>query len=136
MDESVSAEPLHIKGPVIDLFDPRLPVLQEKIVEPGHQAYLYRLAGISTKMPKVLAAACRIYDEKTNDKKYSFIAKSPSGTRNIMRILLPSVPSHVIVKNSGGETMVNTQHSWDAASHTLLLEFDNSSDGVNVEIGM
>ncbi len=38
MDESVSAEPLHIKGPVIDMFDPLLPVLQEKIINPGQQS--------------------------------------------------------------------------------------------------
>ncbi len=57
MDESVSAEPLHIKGPVIDMFDPLLPVLQEKIINPGQQSLLYDLKRIKEKnMPQVLCA--------------------------------------------------------------------------------
>ncbi|MBC7866704.1 MAG: hypothetical protein H7X88_04135, partial [Gloeobacteraceae cyanobacterium ES-bin-316] len=35
MDESVSSKPLHLKGSFIDLFDPGLPVLKEKLVAPG-----------------------------------------------------------------------------------------------------
>ena len=60
MDECVSAEPLHIKGPVIDMFDPLLPVLQEKIVSPGQQSLLYDMNRIKEKnIPRVLCAASR-----------------------------------------------------------------------------
>ncbi|MEP6611780.1 MAG: hypothetical protein ABJA76_07850, partial [Mucilaginibacter sp.] len=41
MDENSDSKPYVVKGPVIDLFDPQLPVLAEKTVNPGEQALLY-----------------------------------------------------------------------------------------------
>lgn len=49
MNESVNEEPFRIKCPVIDMFDPTLPVLQEKIIEPGQQSLLYDLKRIKEK---------------------------------------------------------------------------------------
>jgi len=129
MDESVSDQPLTIKGPVIDLFDPTLPVLSEKMVRPGEQAYLYDLGRIADKkQSKVLCAAARIYEEKRSAGHYSFVARSPSGTENIMRILLPSKPTAVRV----GET--DAINEWDEGSHTCLLKFVNDHKGVSVQI--
>ena len=134
MDESVSTEPLHIKGPVIDMFDPLLPVLPEKIINPGQQSLLYDLNRIKEKnIPKVLCAASRVYDEKKGVHSYSFITKSPSNTNNIMRVLLPSKPVSVVVKNAAKNTLVN-KNNWDESSKTCLLQFLNSADGINVEI--
>ncbi len=135
MDEGVSDEPLTIKGPVIDLFDPLLPVLSEKIVKPGQQTLLYDLKRIKEKnIPKVLCAASRVYDEKkSSSSSYSFITKSPSNTQNVMRILLPARPVAVVVKDSSGEALEDT-HAWDETSKTCLLQFINSSDGIHVDI--
>jgi hypothetical protein len=130
MDESVNDQPLTIKGPVIDLFDPALPILTEKIVKPGQQAYLYDLGRIADKrQPKVLCAAARVYDEKRGPGSYSFLVKSPSGTQNVMRILLPSKPLAVRVEGQADATS-----EWDAASHTCLLKFVNDHKGVPVSI--
>jgi hypothetical protein len=129
LDESVNDQPLTIKGPVIDLFDPALPVLTEKIVKPGEQAYLYATNRIVDKQrPKVLCAAARVYDERKTKGSYSFIVKSPSGTQNVMRILLPSQPKTIRV----GAT--ENMGEWDAASHTCLLKFANDHKGVPVSI--
>ena len=40
----------------------------------------------------------RVYDRKDQRNSYSFITKSPSNTHNVMRILLPSKPSSIVVK--------------------------------------
>jgi hypothetical protein len=134
MDESVSSEPLHLKGSFIDLFNPNLPILKEKIVAPGEQAYLYSLSQVTNrKQPKVLAAASRVYEEKVSAKSYSFITKSPSKTQNVMRILLPSKPTEVMVKDNN-QTNINVKSEWDAATNTCLLKFENFSEGVGVEI--
>jgi hypothetical protein len=134
MDESVSGNPLYIKGPVIDLFDPLLPVLKEKTIHPGQQCLLYDLNRIKEKkIPKVLCAASRLYDEKREKLTYSFITKSPSDTHNAMRILLPAKPVSIAVKDIEGKPVENT-NDWDELSHTCLLQFLNSSDGVKVEI--
>ena len=134
MDEGVSTEPLHIKGTLIDMFDPLLPVLQEKIIHPGQQSLLYDINRVKEKnIPRVLCAASRVYDEKRLGQTYSFITKSPSGTQNVMRILLPSKPLNVTVKDAGGKP-VESKNDWDELSKTCLLQFVNSADGINVEI--
>ncbi|MEO6894347.1 MAG: hypothetical protein ABI136_04875 [Ginsengibacter sp.] len=134
MTESVSAEPFHIKGPVIDMFDPTLPVLNEKVINPGQQSLLYDLKRIKEKnKPQVLCSASRVYGEKRETHSYSFIAKSPSSTDNVMRILLPSKPLSFLVKDLEGKPLQNT-NEWDELSHTCLLQFVNSSDGRSVQI--
>ncbi|GAA4319524.1 hypothetical protein GCM10023149_18270 [Mucilaginibacter gynuensis] len=135
MDESVDAEPLTIYGPVIDLFDPQLPVLTEKVVKPGEQAYLYNVSRIENKkIPQVVATAARIYKEENKDNNYTFIAKSPIKTLNAMRIYMPSIPLTVKVTDSKGKPVTDINSSWDAASKTYFLGFDNNPDGVKVSM--
>lgn len=135
MDESTSTDPLSLKGDFIDLFDPQLPVLHEKKVMPGEQCYLYDIGLVANKnKPKVLAAAARVYDESVKGGEYSFVAKSPSNTNNVMRILLPANPSKVTAANISDNTALDVSENWDSASHTLLIGFKNSSDGVSVKI--
>jgi hypothetical protein len=118
-----------LKGRFIDLFDPSLPLLSEKEVQPGEQAFLYDLDKVADKTrPQVLASASRQYDETFTDHSFSFVSKSPASTDNAMRILLPQAPKQVQVS-------VASQSSWDDLSHTLLLEFGNTPKGVSVRLG-
>lgn len=132
LDESVSEEPLRLKGIYIDLFDPELPVLTEKVIRPGEQSYLYNVRKVArgTKA-KVLCGASRVYDEKTEGRSYSFVAKSPLHTTNVSRILLPKVPVKVSVD---GEAVPDVQQLWDQASKTLRLGFENDPEGIRVRI--
>jgi hypothetical protein len=135
LDESISEEPYVMKGLFIDLFDPELPVLQEKTVSPGEQAFLYDINTVSEKnKPQVLASACRVYDEKTGEKYYSFITKSPKDTNNAMRILLPGKYSSCKISNSKNKFLQNVKHTWDEKSKTCALYFENDPDGVNVTL--
>ena len=135
MDESVSSDPLHVAGPVIDLFDPELPILKEKIVKPGEQAYLYHLDEIkNNKDPKVLCAASRAYEEAISRSTYSFVVKGPAGTPNVMRILLPSKPKNPIVTGPDQQRVEEVESSWDEDTRTCLLRFENHYEGVRVEI--
>lgn len=131
MDESVSSKPMVIKGPVIDLFDPQLPVLNEKIVNPGQEAFLYDIDEIKDmKRPQVLASAARIYDEKITKQSYSFVCKSPLNTVNSMRILLPNKPEALLITNHQGKHIHILEESWDNHSHTYYLSFNNDPDGI------
>ena len=127
MDEAASDEPLRLQGSYVDLFDPALPCLTEKVVRPGEQAFLFDLQAVGRKQPQVVAAASRQYDEQRTRHSYSFTAKSPAETDNAMRILLPRAPKQVCVS-------VPSQWEWDAPTHTMLLRFENQPDGVRVEI--
>ena len=112
----------------IDLFDPSLPVLSEKEVQPGEQAFLYDLDKVADKTrPQVLASASRQYDEEVTSNSFSFVSKSPVDTENAMRILLPQSPKQVQVS-------IASQSNWDEESQTLLLKFVNAPEGVRVRI--
>jgi hypothetical protein len=133
MDENEDSKPYTIKGPVIDLFDPQLPVLAEKIINPGEQALLYNVNRIVNKTkPQVLAGAARVYNEKVQGKSYSFVAKSPIKTLNSMRVLLPAKPTVKKITDSKGVEIADVKTSWDESSNTLYMGFANDPEGVEV----
>jgi hypothetical protein len=135
LDENPDSKPVTIKGPVIDLFDPQLPVLDQKTVNPGEQAFLYDLSRVTNKkQPKVLASASRIYDGKVQGRSYTFTSKSPVNTLNSVRVLLPSEPGKVTVTDAGGKTVADVKTSWDKSSNTLYMGFDNSPEGIKVNV--
>lgn len=135
LDEGINDEPFTIKGRFIDLFDPELPVIEEKQVGPGEQGYLYNLDRVAnTKMPQVLATAARIYEEKRSGRSFAFLAKSPLNTTNAMRILLPAQPKKITVTDAKGQRLGGTQHSWDRLGKTSFLSFENNPEGVKVRL--
>ena len=134
LDESVSDKPYMQKGRLIDLFDPELPVLHEKTVYPGEQAFLLNVDRVENqKKPQVLAAASRVYEEEVKKGSYSFITKSPLNTSNVMRVLLPKGPIKHQVSDHEGNQITEAAWEWDEASKTGLLKFENDPEGINVE---
>lgn len=135
LDENADQKPLVIQGPLIDLYNPELPILQSKSIAPTQQAFLYRVTQTKgSKLPKVLAAASRVYDFKMQQSTISFSTKSPSNTNNVMRILLPAKPRKVAVKHQAAEEPAT--QAWDTQTSTLLLKFRNYSEGVEVKISL
>ncbi len=133
MDESVNDESYTVKGLYVDLFDPLLPICTYKTVRPGEQAFLLNLKKVSRKkVPCVLCGAARVYDAKTVNGKFTFLTRSPSNTRNVMRVLLKKAPVKVVAMHNG--SAVNIKCDWDNVSKTCLLQYDNYSDGVTVTI--
>lgn len=134
LDEgSISNESYIIKGRLIDLFDPTLPVLTEKVVQPGEQAFLLDVNRIKDQdKPQVLCGAARTYEEKVGKKDFSFVAKSPINTTNVMRVLLPGEPESVVIADAKGNALGEATSQWDAQSKTCLLTFENNPEGVKV----
>jgi len=134
MDESVNAKPFTVKGCLIDLYDPQLPVLSEKAVLPGEQAFLYNVGRVpDPKKPQVLAGAARVYNEKTSKSGYSFTAKSPLNTTNAMRVLLPHAPKTTKIADAHGQVLAGIQSAWDQKSKTCFISFENHPDGITVD---
>jgi len=135
MDESVSGKSYRVEGPVIDLFDPNLPVVDEKQVKPGEQAFFYDLNRVdNASVPQVLAAAARVSKQERSEHRYTFTAKSPSGTQNVMRVLLPEHPKSIKVYNADQSMANEATYNWDQRSHTVLIRFENSAAGKRVKI--
>jgi len=134
VDENEDQAPYTVTGKFIDLFDPEIPVLDQKQVKPGEQAFLYNIGSVKNpQVPQVLATAARIYDEKISKTAYSLVAKSPKNTTNVMRILLPEKAESVEVKDPAGD-VIQAETSWDEASKTYFLSFENNPDGVHVTL--
>jgi hypothetical protein len=134
VDENVDQSPYTLKGKLIDLFDPEIPVLDQKQVNPGEQAFLFNIGSIKNpKTPQVLAAAARVYDEKVTRRSYTFVARSPLNTTNVMRVLLPAKATEIEVTDAAGK-LVESKTSWDAVSKTCFLSFENNPDGVHVTL--
>jgi hypothetical protein len=135
MDEAFTDTPLDLNGTFIDLFDPDLPVIREKTIARGEQAFLYDIDKISDKnKPNVICGASRVSDEAFDPGSYEFIAKSPLNTMNVSRIYLPARPVSLVIKKSTGERIDGSINDWDINSGTLLVRFPNDPDGVKVEI--
>ncbi|MCP9612442.1 T9SS type A sorting domain-containing protein [Coprobacter tertius] len=132
MNESVSNESLILQGKFIDLFDPELPVLQNKSIGIGEQAYLYDLDKIDkSAVAKALCGAGRVSDEKVTSKSYEFVVKGPANTGGSMRVYLQNEPTSVRVIGESDES----KFSWDEDTHTYRIYFKNDPDGVRVRFG-
>jgi hypothetical protein len=134
VDENNHQSPYTIRGKLIDLFDPEIPVLSQKQVKPGEQAFLFNIGSVKNpRTPQVLATAARVYEEKITRNAYAFVAKSPLNTTNVMRVLLPGEPKEASVTDAAG-TRLPAKTSWDASSKTYFLGFENNPDGVHVKL--
>ncbi|MGV8090822.1 MAG: hypothetical protein AB2L24_03000 [Mangrovibacterium sp.] len=135
MDENSGQKPYTIKGKFIDLFDPEIPVIDQKQVQPGEQAFLFNIdKAKKSGKPQVLATAARVYDEKISKNQYAFTVKSPVNTTNVMRVLLPSEAKTVSITDTQGNTLNESQNTWDEPSKTCFLSFENDPDGVKVTL--
>lgn len=130
LDESVNNDNYTIKGTLIDLFDPTLPIYTSRAIAPGEQGYFLNIDLVKDKKrPQVLAGASRVYDEVIQKTTYKYLTKSPIETTNISRVLLPNKPRQVKVDYKDVFNIEN----WDSRSKTYLLGFENNPDGVKVE---
>lgn len=83
--------------------------------------------------PQVLATAARVYDEEVTKNSYSFVAKSPLNTTNVMRVLLPEKANSIEITRVNGDAVM-AENSWDESSKTCFLGFENSPEGVHVKL--
>ena len=141
LDEGVvSDEPLVLKGDYINLFSPELTYHSEFVVQPGTQAYLFDLSKLDKKRPQVIASASRQYDEKETTDGFSFISKSPLNTTNIICLYLPKdyQSAQVSCTNAEGQPVEHKLNVLGATNTTvsrlLWITFENSPDGVKVEV--
>ena len=141
LDEGVVSDgPLVLKGDYINLFSPELTYHSEFVVQPGTQAYLFDLSKLDKKRPQVIASASRQYDEKETTDGFSFISKSPLNTTNIICLYLPKdyQSAQVSCTNAEGQPVEHKLNVLGATNTTvsrlLWITFENSPDGVKVEV--
>jgi len=129
LSESLSSEPLRLRGQFLNLLDPSLPVTKEVKVQPGAQAFLLDLEAVSNNPPSVLASAGRIEDWNPAQSGVAYKAKAPQGMKVATRILLPRAPEEMRVNGK-----VFSGYQWEPSSKTLFLEHPGQPEGTLVEL--
>lgn len=132
LDETLAENPeVRYTGQFIDLFDPDLPVLRERVLHANQRALLVDVDWMRREQrnPAVLAAAARIRDERLDQGVFRFTMRGPAGTFARARVLLPVKPKQVtFVPDPGYE------YSWDQDSMTFLVSGPNIAAPVTVSI--
>ena len=130
LDESLpDAKPFTLRGHFIDLFDAGLPLLSEATLIPGRRMLLFDVDAPHASEPGVIAAACRIRDERTEGSTLRFTAEGIADTQATVRIRAPRVPAEVTI---GREHAGDVQY--EAASGTILLRFSNSISPIQITV--
>ena len=129
IDEAVAPEARYVvHGRFVDLFDARLPVVDDPAFGPGSYRLLRRVPEAPA-APEVLAASCRIRDQRTVGETFTFTARGPAGTQAVVRVSLPQAPASLAFSPP-----LEVETAWDDDTGTLLLIFDNAAQDVTVSI--
>jgi hypothetical protein len=130
LDESTpNAKPYILHGRYLNLFDPELAVLNTVTVAPRSRMLLLDLNSVKTGGSRVVAAACRVHDEKADGKTLQFKADGIAGTNAIVQIAAQSAPVEVLVD---GKPLDPSKY--DYSGGLLRVRFPNSVDPVTVNV--
>ncbi len=127
--ESVSEEPLVLKGRFIDLLEPELPVKNEVQVAPDRQCWLIDLDRVTATAPAALAASGRVENWNANERGVEFQLETPTKIANAVRLLLEAKPSVVRIDGENSDAW-----QWDDASRTLLIRHQGNPKGTQIAV--
>jgi len=133
LDESdAQSHPLVLRGRFIDLFDSKqVPIMNPKLLPDSRKLLVDLAFAEQDGKPRIVAAACRIKDVTSTDRMLSFHADGIADTAAVVTIFLPGKPGEVRL---GGKAMEKGQYHYE--DHLLRIEFQNSTDGMPVEIDL
>jgi hypothetical protein len=132
LEEAAAVVPMVVNGKFIDLFDARLPVVTDVSIGPGRRALLLDIDAAKkiAPAPRVIAAACRIRDETTDQGHLRFRAEGIAETNGVAVVLSPSAPREVRINDQPAPPA-----AYDFADGVLRVRFTNSPEGVSVGLG-
>lgn len=131
LDESIpGAKTYTLDGDFINLFDANLPILNHVTLSPGSRLLLIDLNRIQgNTLAKVIAASCRITDERSNPDQLTFYAEGIADTNAAVRIQSGKKPSEIVVGNA---KLLPEQYELDKG--TLFLRFQNTPSPQRIEV--
>jgi len=119
-----------IPGPVIDLFDAELPVLEQATLRAGERGLYYCLAYEPDGAPvQVLAGSAHVDAEEVSPGRWRFQTRGPEDVQARVRLRLPGPPQEVAF-----DTGTSGSHGWHGASNTLLVAWPNRGEEVAFQV--
>ena len=128
LDETYGSPVVTIEGSFINLFNPKLSPVFKTEVKPKSRLFLLDLAKFDRKTPQVLASASKITGQQLSGNTLKFYSEGPLNTVCATRVLLPSKPTKALANGKA------VDFKWNYKTGTALLTYDNSPEGLLIEI--
>ncbi|MBQ8161460.1 MAG: hypothetical protein IJ083_12060 [Clostridia bacterium] len=132
MEESISSEPLVLRGLFLDQMADGFPVIREKAVAPGEGAVLLDLDAVR-KAPCILCTCARILSMEEEKGGLHLVSVSPLHMLTQIRLYLASIAEQVEATAENGQPL-QVQWEMDAESHTLLLTYRSAGGRTDIRI--
>ncbi len=133
-----AASPLELRGRLVDVFEPELPVLDGVRLSPGSSG-VYRdvteaVEGKDGRRPEpqVLHATHRLMSQEFKGGLLRFTVRGPAETPAVVRVLWGSRPPARVAGRDAAGTGLQVSSRGDGV--TLGIRFPNHPDGVTVEV--
>jgi len=128
LDEAEDLPVRTIEGEFVDLFSPRLEIQRSVTLGPNVRVFLLDMAMVDRNLPMVLASASKVLEAQEPAWGLKFHSEGPEATTCATRLVLHGEPKSVKVNGAP------ISWEWDPDTHTALLTYPNSPDGVWVEV--
>ena len=133
LDETEHSVPLTLSGRYIDLYSARLDIAENPVLAPGSVGLYYNLSKLDpARDADILAAAARISRFTATARSCKFTATANEGSGCVVRLYVrrpPKAASAVCAKSE-----IPVAWTYDAVTSTVLFEFKNSPEGVQVRM--
>lgn len=128
LDESISTEPLHIRGTYVDLFTSNATTVENPVKTPGEVFLLREVPAHTASHPAVLASSWRVDKVLHLVSQLSLHVSGPLGSPGIIRLSLPHPPRRVSI-NSGTAQLENS-----TTGGTCLVRFQSSRTTATLQL--
>lgn len=118
LDESVSSEPVTIKGNFVDMFTPGFDLISEKTLAPGENCLLSDLDQIK-QLPAVVGTSVRIKEMRKTENVLYLKLYGASDFTAYIRLIVPAAVRTVSVDGKP------CSFTYDANTSTVLLQFES-----------
>jgi hypothetical protein len=131
-DETASFKPLHLRGKLIDLFDPDLSYSRSIELFPGERGFFINLSWIDRYKPRLIASASSVQNIKREKGIFSFTSTGPTNIQCITKIFMPRKPRKIIIMVNGAP--YPNRYSYERFRKILTLQYENCAAEIKVVI--
>jgi len=126
LGNSISEQPLELKGMFVDIFSAELPICETVSLKPGQCTWLFDLNKLQSEKAEPVASAARIEVWREIDSGVEFELTCPKEVNIVSRIRLPKKPSMMTVDNKNF-----TNYVWHEESKTIFFK-SPANEGVQL----
>ena len=129
IEESISDQPLELKGLFVDIFNAELPVQENVTLRPGQRAWLMDVNKLEENKAEPVASAARFERWKEIDDGLEFELTNPKDVVVATRIRLPKQPTKMMV---GQEEFAD--YTWHEKSKTMFFKLPINQQKQTIKI--